>query len=318
MTPGDQANPEDHRQGDKRVHGIALEIRNRHQATANQQEAASAEKRINNWICGHGRTLAHKISASREPRPVYGIDSMPTQRPLVPWNALAGVLMPLLMVSCGSTELTGSGDIAEERYSDLGEFVRLETDSSISVTVARGDQREVVVRADDNVIDDVVVESDGDRLSIRVDSGVRLSNARLEADVVTPELLSVEANGASAVTVQDDFQPDRFKVSATGASEVTAELDTAEASLSASGSSTVILDGSSDSVTAEVLGASEMELSALEATDMEIDLSGSSNAVVTVTGKLSASASGSSELLYEGDPSIERSETSGSSSISPR
>ena len=232
-------------------------------------------------------------------------------------GSVAGFLVSLLVVACGSTELMGSGDVAEKRYSDLGEFVRLETDSSVSVTVAGGDRREVVVRADDNVIDDVVVDSDGDTLSIRVASGVRLSDATLEADVVTPELLSVEANGASEVTVRDDLEPDRFEVSATGASEVTAELTTAEAELSASGSSTVTLDGRSESISAEVLGASEMELASLEVTNMEIDLSGASSAEVTVTGTLSASASGASELVYGGDPSIERSDTSGSSSISP-
>ena len=221
-------------------------------------------------------------------------------------------------MGCGSTELTGSGDITEEKYSDLGEFVRIETDSSFQVTVTKGDQRGVVVRADDNVIDDVVVETDGDRLSIRVDPGVRLSNSKLEADVVTPELLSVEANGATVVVVQDDFQPDRFEISATGASDVTADLTTTDASVSASGASSLTLTGNSESVTAEVLGASQMDLGALEVANMEIEVSGASNAAVTVTGKLSASASGASEILYEGDPSIERSDTSGSSSIKPR
>jgi hypothetical protein len=238
---------------------------------------------------------------------------------------LAGLSVRLLvasmfasMVGCGSTALTGSGAIAEERYSDLGEFVMLETDSSVSVRVTKGDQREVVVRADDNVIEDVAVDSGGDTLSIRVDPGVRLSDATLEVEVVTPDLRAVEANGASDVEVLDEFGSDRFECSATGASEVRAELSASEAELSASGSSRVELSGSSVSVTAEVVGASEMELGALDVEDMEIDLSGASSAVVTVTGNLSASASGASDLRYEGDPTIERSDTSGSSSIESR
>jgi hypothetical protein len=88
--------------------------------------------------------------------------------------------------------------------------------------------------------------------------------------------------------------------------------------LSASGSSGLELSGSSDSVTAEVVGASEMDLGAFAVKDMEIDLSGASSGVVTVTGTLSASASGASDLVFQGDPSIRRSDTSGSSSITPR
>jgi hypothetical protein len=164
----------------------------------------------------------------------------------------------------------------------------------------------------------VVVDPDGDTLSIRVDPGVRLSDTRLEADVVTPDLRFAEANGASRVEVVDDFGSDRFELSATGASEVQAELTASETRLSASGSSGLELSGSSDSVTAEVVGASEMDLGAFAVKDMEIDLSGASSGVVTVTGTLSASASGASDLVFQSDPSIRRSDTSGSSSITPR
>ena len=88
-------------------------------------------------------------------------------------------------------------------------------------------------------------------------------------------------------------------------------------SAEASGASKVTLAGRIETLVAKGLGASSLELGDLEIGDLDIGVSGASKAAVNVTGTLSASASGASNIRYSGDPKIKKSDTSGSSSIGP-
>ena len=64
-------------------------------------------------------------------------------------------------------------------------------------------------------------------------------------------------------------------------------------------------------------GASDGDLSSMRSVKANAVLDGASHAVVWVTGRLDASASGASSLTYRGDPDLGSIETSGSSSIHP-
>ena len=87
--------------------------------------------------------------------------------------------------------------------------------------------------------------------------------------------------------------------------------------LEMSGASRANLSGTATTSDATLSGASRLTANELSIGDLTIDLSGASNAEVTVMGSLSAAASGASTIRYAGSPTVARSEGSDASTIEP-
>ena len=88
-----------------------------------------------------------------------------------------------------------------------------------------------------------------------------------------------------------------------------------EVDLSLSGASNAELSGSASRLLVSGSGASRLDSLQLQASDLVIELSGASEATVSVTGTISAVVSGASNLRYEGSPNFTKKDLSGASTI---
>lgn len=219
-------------------------------------------------------------------------------------------------VTDSGTTVTGSGTTVT-REVDVPAFSRLEVSHAFVVTVSRGPVGPVTVRIDDNLLDVLNVSVSGGTLRIGLAPGTSASNATLEADVTAPSLEGIEGSGAAAITLVDRVEVGALSVSLSGASRLEGATAIDFGHLEVSGASIVELSGSSTLLEVTASGASTLHLGRLTVEDLTIDLSGASQAEVTVTGSLSAGASGASLLRYGGSPAVTRSESSGASTIEP-
>ena len=85
--------------------------------------------------------------------------------------------------------------------------------------------------------------------------------------------------------------------------------------LEVSGASTVQLKGSAGSMTADVSGSSNLKLADLEVGSASVTLSGASNGTINLDGSLDAKLSGSSRLVYIGEPVLGTIDITGASTL---
>jgi hypothetical protein len=90
-----------------------------------------------------------------------------------------------------------------------------------------------------------------------------------------------------------------------------------EVDVSVSGASNAELSGSASRLVVSGSGASRLDSLQLQASDLVIELSGASEATVSVTGTISAVVSGASDLRYKGSPRFTKKDASGASNIEP-
>ena len=224
------------------------------------------------------------------------------------------VLLGLLAAGCQQVE--GSGTVVS-RAIDVGPFTALEVSHSFHVTVTTGDAESLTVHADDNLIDRLDVGVSGDTLHIGLRSGIDATNATLDADLTATSLSSIGAYGASIVTFCDTFATSSLDVTVSGASHLEGPLQVDDGSWELSGASVFALSGTAGSLEVTESGASHLGDPGFTVDDLSIDLSGAAQAELTVSGTLSASASGGATLRYAGSPTVERSDASGGASIDP-
>lgn len=200
----------------------------------------------------------------------------------------------LLAAACRE-EVSGSGQgITEQR--DVGSFTELRVHGAITAEVRIGQPQSVAISGDDNVVRVIRTEVRDGRLTIEPEKSYN-SDEPLRASIVVPELESVEASGASTVTL-----------SGVNAQEFRAR---------ASGASTVRASGSVERVEADASGASRIRFEDLTAREAEADASGASTVEVSASERVSGSASGASTVTYSGRPQVNV-RTSGASSVRGR
>jgi hypothetical protein len=232
-------------------------------------------------------------------------------------RGLIAVVIVVLSVAAGCTKhLTGSGNVVS-RDIPVTSFSKVQVSSAFDVRVAFGDPAAVTVRVDDNLVDDLDVGVSGDTLRIGLKTGLAVNRATLEADVTALSLTGIEVSGASTVTPTGTITASPLDLSLSGASTFDGDLSLRDATVGLSGASHAVLSGSVKSITATVSGASSLQAGEVSLDSLTIDLSGASHAAVTVTGTISASASGASNLTYSGTPSFTRKDVSGGSAITP-
>jgi len=237
---------------------------------------------------------------------------------IVAVTLLVGAVLP----GCGidldgeGRTVTGSGRVVD-RDIPVSSFSKLEVSTAFVVTVTFGSSEKVTVRVDDNVVDDLDVGVSGDTLRIALRPGVSVHDATLEADVTARSLSRIEGSGAARITLGEPLTGGELVVTLSGASALTGELTMVDATMELSGAASIDLAGSVSGLEVTASGASELSGPDLTIDELTVDLSGASQATVTVTGSISAVVTGASALRYAGTPTVEREDVSGGSQIAP-
>ncbi len=181
----------------------------------------------------------------------------------------------------GISTLKGSGKYATRDYTVSG-FTGINACCGFQVTVTGGDSYKVTVTADDNILDAVVVEKEGNgvRIGINTAKYPSINTTKLEAQVTLPELKSVNVSGGSQLSISGTSPK----------------------------GSTLSVNGS---------GGAKALLGSLSVQSADVNLSGGAAATVNVSGTLNYDLSGGAQLRYSGSPKIGRSTTSGGASAGP-
>lgn len=233
--------------------------------------------------------------------------------------AIIILIAVLVLVACDQVTITGSGNVVENEESITG-FDRVEVQQSFRVTITQGEEYQVTIRVDDNLVDQLDVRKSGSTLRIGLEPArsFTIFNATMQAEIVMPELKAVDLSGNSRAVITGFASGDNFEAGLSGSSELEGDLEAGDTRLGLSGSSQVALSGSGEDLTIDASGSSDVDLSNFPAGNADIDLSGASTAIVNISGRLDVSASGSSDVYYLGNPTLGRIDTSGSSSVSQR
>ncbi len=223
--------------------------------------------------------------------------------------ALLGVLAAaaaLTLAGCGTAldpTIAGSGTIVESDRQVSG-FEAIEVDGPLDVSVVTGATPAALVRTDDNLQQQVLVDVDDATLQLALDDPVRTDTLEVQVTVPAQTLTGIDLDGAASLTGTEPLGPESLRVVADGASRVFVVVDTAELGIDANGASVVNVTGTTERLELTADGASSVEVGELDTADATVSVRGASRATVQVEGELSATAAGASTVEYGGDPAV--------------
>lgn len=232
---------------------------------------------------------------------------------LIAGALLAACTVPVPVINT----LRGSGNTVTQTY-DFSDFDKVVISHAFEADITAADTYQVEVTVDDNLVEHLRIEQEGDTVTIGLAPNTGVINATQKARITLPRLVGLEASGASHVDVSGFKSSDNVRVNVSGASTARGDMETGDLNTDISGASTLALEGSGKNLRVNASGASTVDLDNFAVNDASVEASGASRANVNVSGRLDANASGASSVRYTGDPTLGRIEESGASSVSAR
>ena len=214
----------------------------------------------------------------------------------------------ILLVSCrfmGSERISGSGNSGTEDR-NIGSFSGVETVGSLDVIVLQGATHAVRIEGDDNLLEYVETELDGDVLEIRPRRGYNLRpRAGLKIYATAPYFDKLSVTGSGKITSQSKITaPQKISVEITGSGDIQADVDAPEVSSEVTGSGTVRLKGTTKKFTTEISGSGDTFAWDLLSEDAKVEIAGSGNVQLFASKKLDIEIAGSGDIQYKGNPAV--------------
>lgn len=213
--------------------------------------------------------------------------------------------------------ISGNGNVEEETR-DISGFTGVLVSSGIDVFLSEGDQFEVRVVADENLMDVIETRINGRMLDVGTEN-VSIRNAKSKKVYVTlPELTSLKISSAGDCKGQTLFHCDKLELGVSSAGDLTLDVEAKRIDLGISSSGDVKLAGKADVFNASLSSAGDLHAFDLVAGKVKVDVSSAGDARVHATDEISMSASSAGNIHYQGDAQVVRSSKSSAGTINKR
>ena len=207
----------------------------------------------------------------------------------------------------------GSGDIIVEDRKVSG-FDKILVTGAGRLIITQGDSESLSVETDDNLVEYIKTEVNGDTLEIGFEDNVVFSSGsgRTALDptdgfifrISVIDLQAISVSGAADIEVEK-LKTDQLDISLSGAGQVTIDdLDAGSLGVLVSGAGDVNLTGRVEDQVVRLSGFGRYQTFNLESQQASVTISGAGGANVWAMDTLDVTISGAGDVKYYGSPSL--------------
>jgi len=251
-------------------------------------------------------------------------------------------LLSLLFFSCNfdinlNPGVTGNGNVIEETRSINETYNAIKVSEGLNVYVTQSDHESIVVEADDNLQDLIIVEVVDQVLKIHTKQNIGKASAK-KVHVSFKNISGITATSGSTISSTNTIKAENLELNSSSGSHMTLDVSTNKTKSSASSGSHIGLDintsflechsssgshmkltGKTINLIAEASSGSHISGNELISESSEVDASSGSNITVNTSKKLVANAHSGASINYYGNPeSIEQNKSKSGGSVSKK
>ena len=208
--------------------------------------------------------------------------------------------------ACGQTRAEDGGPTVTRNY-QVGNFQEIEVGGPFDVTIRTGINPSVRATGSQGLIDRLVVEVKGDKLSIHPRKengwfgGWGGSHGKASLDVTVPALRAATLAGAGGIT-SDKITGDSFDGQIAGAGDMrvdSVEVGSLKLGIAGSGNATA-RSGRAQNAEFEIAGAGGVDAKGIAAQDLKVSIAGSGDVKAHATGAAKVDIMGAGDVEVTG------------------
>ena len=193
--------------------------------------------------------------------------------------------------------------LAEKRfvYRKAGYFNSVKVSSGIDVFLVQGNKESIQVEADDNLMEYIMTEIDGNTLKVWSEANIRQAKSK-RVYVSMKDVSSLSATSAGDIVGDSKITTEDLYLSASSAGDIDLEIEVRTLTCKLSSAGDMSLSGNTDELEADLSSAGDLNAYDLKARVAVVSTSSSGSAKIFVTEKLKARASSAGDIHFKGDP----------------
>jgi hypothetical protein len=190
---------------------------------------------------------------------------------------------------------------------EVGAFTRLSVGVPGTVHLRQGSEHSVEIEARPDVLDQIETRVDGGTLEVEDEDDWSWGDRDVDVYITMPTIERIGIAGSADVVGETPIEGDAIELATAGSGGATLDVRAEALNVRIVGSGTMRLSGTSGRVDAKILGSGDLEGRDLETEEAEIQVMGSGDTELHVTGTLSVRVLGSGDVLYRGRPEVDSS-----------
>ena len=218
--------------------------------------------------------------------------------------ALAALIPMTVFTSC--EKIKGKGEAITETRT-TGSFNSVSLAMSATVYFTCGTEYNLQLNGQENVLDEIVTEVEGNRLVIRMRHGVTLgSHEPVRVYITAPGVTALDVSGSGDIFADNEWTADELSANISGSGNINLALVNAgHFSANISGSGTIkAASGKAGREDLRISGSGTIDLRSVEGDTVYTITSGSGDIYLYAVKLLDATISGSGNIWYYGTPVI--------------
>jgi hypothetical protein len=225
--------------------------------------------------------------------------------------SLAFVIFILAFGACkyvGGKRVTGNGNVTTQQR-NISDFNAVEVQGSFDVYISQGPAHTVRVEAEENLMEYIEVEKDGDELEVHFKRNHNIRTKKpVKVYVTAPSFTHFTVSGSGNIISQTKItNPSQLDIDIAGSGDAKLEVDAPTINAEIGGSGSVLLRGNTRTFNGEIGGSGSLKAYDLLSETSDIDIAGSGDAEVFASKKLDVTVAGAGNVNYKGNPSISQS-----------
>lgn len=215
------------------------------------------------------------------------------------------ILLLLITSSCVDNFTIKGNGIATTEGRITPEFSKVKSAGAFDVHITKGDELEVVVNAEQNIIPYIATSVSNGVLQIETKGMHNIKNRLpMEVYITTPSLEGIKQSGSGIITT-DYFYSEHVDISISGSGYIQTAIDAERVDASISGSGKLELSGLANHAEFNISGSGKIDSYNLALRDCKAKISGSGSMWVNAEQNIHATITGSGNIFYYGNPNIE-------------
>lgn len=203
-------------------------------------------------------------------------------------------------------KVVGSGKVITESF-DFSDFDEIEILGRGNLFITQGNNYNVRIEAEDNIMGLLNPRVEGDKLVIGERRLLFYNEKPINIYVQMPEVEEIKISGSGDIKSQNKIREDVLNVEISGSGDVEMSLNVEELETGIAGSGDFYYEGKVKEHTVSISGSGKLRGFDLQTEKTSVKISGSGNAEIYATEELDIKIFGSGNVQYKGTPKLTQS-----------
>jgi hypothetical protein len=219
-----------------------------------------------------------------------------------------------LFTACDEVVLRGEGDTVSQTR-PVAAFDAVRAGGEFDIYLSQGPSQDIRLEGQENILAELSTQVRNNQLEIKYNRNRVKVRQPVRVYLTTPALRKVSLSGDNTLKGLTPWQVDELVLQASGSGDIDMTVTGARnLESSTSGSGRITLSGDAGRYEMDISGSGKIRAFGLTTSTADVEVSGSGNCELTVTGQLKTRISGSGKVRYKGSPVVSTN-ISGSGSV---